>query len=240
VAGDSGGSSGSTSTLLNSPIDLTFDQNGFMYVVDSADNNARVQRFASDSINGTTVAGTTGSHSNAFTDLDKPSALALDNSSNIYVLDMGNTRIMRWAPNATNGTVIISANIINNEFGLLLSPFSSNQVYLTDQGSNSIYVWTFGAPSPNITLTAVNDSHNSLNNPYGIVFDPYGNLYVADTNNNRVVVYCPNSTVGFVIANQSTSGPSSFQHPQGIAFDSNLNLYVTVKDSGLVVKYSRT
>ncbi|CAF4455331.1 unnamed protein product, partial [Adineta steineri] len=57
VAGSSTGTSGSTSILLNSPIDLTFDKNGFMYVVDNGNN--RVQRFAPGSTSGTTVAGTT-------------------------------------------------------------------------------------------------------------------------------------------------------------------------------------
>ncbi|CAF4435504.1 unnamed protein product, partial [Adineta steineri] len=72
VARDSTGTQGSTSTLLKTPIDLTFDNNGFMYVVDNGNN--RVQRFAPGSTSGTTVAGTTAS-TNALTDLKQPTAI---------------------------------------------------------------------------------------------------------------------------------------------------------------------
>ncbi|CAF4084145.1 unnamed protein product, partial [Adineta steineri] len=146
VAGDSAGTQGSTSTLLKTPIDLTFDTNGFMYVVDNGNN--RVQRFALGSTTGTTVAGTTAS-TNALTDLKQPTAIDIDNNSNLYILDMGNTRLVEWTPNATSGTLLISDSSLNNVYGMIRVPYSSNQVYMCDQGSNKIRVWTFGASSQN-------------------------------------------------------------------------------------------
>ncbi|CAF4219930.1 unnamed protein product, partial [Adineta steineri] len=220
VAGSSTGTSGSTSTLLSFPIDLTFDDNGFMYVVDY--NNNRVQRFAPNSTNGTTVAGVAGSHSNALTNLKKPTAIDIDNNSNIYILDMGNTRLVEWAQNATSGTLLISDNSLSNDYDILLVPNSSNEIYISDQGGHAIYLWTFGALSPSMTLQTVNDSHNTLNNQMGMVLDPYGNLYVADTGNNRVVMYCANSTVGVVVAEDNNSVPS-LKKPVALAFDSDLN-----------------
>ncbi|CAF4132309.1 unnamed protein product [Adineta steineri] len=235
VAGSSTGTQGSTSTLLRNPIDLTFDENGFMYVVDS--NNNRVQRFAPNSTNGTTVVGTTGS-TNALTGLNQPSAIDIDNNSNIYILDIGNTRLVEWAQNATNGTLLISDNSLNNDYDILLVPNSSNQIYISNQGGHAIYLWTFGASSPSMTLQTVNDSQNTLNNPTGIVLDPYGNLYVADRFNHRVVMYCVNSTVGIVVAEDNNSVPS-LQEPVALAFDSDLNLYVLTRDNGQVVKLPR-
>ncbi|CAF4038729.1 unnamed protein product [Adineta steineri] len=237
VAGSSTGSSGSTSILLNSPTDLTFDTNGFMYVVDNGNN--RVQKFALGSINGTTVAGTIGSHSSALTDLDEPTAIDIDNNSNMYILDMGNTRLVKWAPNAIMGTLLISDNSLNNVYGMIRMPNSSNQVYMCDEGSDEIHVWAYGASSQNMSLQTVNDSqHNSLNNPTSMVLDPYGNLYVADTDNDRVVMYCVNSTVGIVVAEDNNSVPS-LQKPVAVAFDSDLNLYLVSTDSDQVVKLSR-
>ncbi|CAF0802198.1 unnamed protein product [Adineta steineri] len=235
VAGSSTGSSGSTSILLKNPIDLTFDQNGFMYVVDS--NNNRVQRFAPNSTNGTTVAGTTG-YSSALTGLNRPSAIDIDNNSNLYILDMGNTRLVEWAQNATNGTLLISDNSLNNANDILLVPNSSNQIYISDQFDDAVYLWTFGASAPSMTYQTVNDSQNNLNNPEGMVLDPYGNLYVADRNNNRVVMYCVNSTVGIVVAEDNYS-VLSLQKPVALAFDSDLNLYVVTENNGQVVKLSR-
>ncbi|CAF1034450.1 unnamed protein product [Adineta steineri] len=235
VAGDSAGTQGSTSILLKTPIDLTFDNNGFMYVVDYGNN--RVQRFASGSTTGTTVAGTTAS-TNALTDLKQPTAIDIDNNSNLYILDMGNTRLVEWAPNATSGTLLISSSTLNNDYDILLAPNSSNQIYISDQGAHALYLWTFGVSTPSMTLQTVNDSHNTLNNQMGMVLDPYGNLYVADRDNDRVVVYCANSTVGIVVAEDNNSVPS-LKKPVALAFDSDLNLYLLSTNNGQVVKLSK-
>ncbi|CAF4177925.1 unnamed protein product, partial [Adineta steineri] len=64
------------------------------------------------------------------------------------------------------------------------------------------------------------------------------NLYVADTDNDRVVMYCVNSTVGIVVAEDNNSVPS-LQKPVAVAFDSDLNLYLVSTDSDQVVKLSR-
>ncbi|CAF2904173.1 unnamed protein product, partial [Rotaria sp. Silwood2] len=109
VAGSNTSDPGSTSILLNHPEDVTFDTNGYMYVPDT--DNDRVQRFSSDSNNGTTVAGT-GTATNTLTGLNKPQAVAVDSNSNIYIADEGNKRIMKWVPNATNGTIWLTDNDI--------------------------------------------------------------------------------------------------------------------------------
>ncbi|CAF4009455.1 unnamed protein product [Adineta steineri] len=236
VAGDSTGNQGSTSTLLNNPIDLTFDQNGFMYVVDY--RNYRVQKFAPGSTSGTTAAGITGSYSSALTNLNQPSAIDIDNNSNLYILDMNNKRLVEWAPNATSGTLLISDSRLNNAYDVLLAPNSSNQIYISTQLNHAIYLWTFGASTPSMTLQTVNDIQSTLGNPMGMVLDPYGNLYVADRNNDRVVMYCANSTVGIVVAEDNNSGPS-LREPMALAFDSELNLYVVTENNDQVVKLSR-
>ncbi len=241
VAGSNTTTQGSSSTLLKSPTDMTFDTNGFMYVVDSGNN--RVQRFPPNSIIGTTVAGF-GSGSAALNNLNNPSAIAVDDNFNLYILDMGNKRVMGLVPNATNatnGTVLISNNNLNNDYGILLAPGSSDQVYLSDHGQHQVYLWTFNASSPVLILSQVNSSQNSMG-ARGMAFDSYDNLYVADQDNHQVVMYCANSTagnstVGIVVAVDNNT-PPRIQQPADVAFDSNLNLYVVSVNDNQVVKFS--
>jgi sugar lactone lactonase YvrE len=235
VAGDSGGNQGSTSTLLKQPSTVTFDDNGFMYVSDSGNN--RVQQYPPSSLIGTTVANPLGGTTNALTDLKSPSGIYVDNNSNLYIADTGNKRVMLWTPNATSGSILISNNVLDQMYGLVLVPGSSNQVYLSSQNKNSVYLWIFGASNPNVTLTQVNDSTNTLNHPSGITLDPYGNLYVADRDNKRVVMYCVNSTVGIVVVGATSSTPTLNQ-PIAVGFDSNLNLYVATDAGDNVVLFA--
>ncbi|CAF5008154.1 unnamed protein product, partial [Rotaria sp. Silwood1] len=236
VAGSTSGAAGSSSTLLNNPEDLTFDKNGFMYVADN--NNNRVQRFLPNSTIGTTVAGTTSQSSSALTDLNDAVAIDVDENSNVYVLDRGNKRIVKWGSNATTGISVISNSLLSSAYDFLLSPTSSNQTYISNESSGVIYLWTFGVNTPTLTLDKVNDSISTLSRPRGMAFDSYGNLYVADRSDNRVVMYCVNSTDGIVIAD-SSSTTSLIGSPIAVAFDSNLNLYVLDSNNKRVVKFAR-
>ncbi len=236
VAGDSGGTAGSTSTLLKQPSAVTFDDNGFMYVSDSQNN--RVQRYPPSSLTGTMVAGQGAGGSAALNGLNNPIGIDLDNNSNLYIADAANKRVMLWTPNATTGSILINSNTLDHLYGLVLVPGSSSQVYLSTQGgSNSIYLWAFGASTPNITLTQVSGTPNNLNNPSGMIIDPYGNLYVADEGNNRVVMYCVNYTVGFVVVGGTGSTPVLNQ-PIAVGFDSNLNMYVATDNGDNVVLFT--
>ncbi|CAF1305851.1 unnamed protein product [Adineta ricciae] len=235
IAGSSTGLLGSSSLLLYLPFDLTFDVNGYLYVADSG--NARVQRFPPNSLNGTSVAGT-GSLSNALNGLNHPTAVVVDNNLNLFVLDEGNTRLMKWLPNATNGSVMIDAIDLNYVFDFVFALGSSNQVYLSDNGASKVRLWTFNSSTEDLFLQTVNASTTTIVNPRGLAYDPYGNLYVADTPNNRIVMFCGNSTVGTVVAKYMSGVPTVFG-PSGVAFDSNLNLYVSNLYSNNVVAFAR-
>lgn len=237
VAGDSGGTSGTTSALLKNPFAVTLDNNGFIYVSDQGNN--RVQKFAPNSLTGTTVAENNCTPPSTLKCLS-PSGIAIDDSSNIYVADTVNKQLVVWTPNATTGNILISDATFANAYGLIFLPNSSNQVYYSTQGgTNSIYWWTFNASSANSSFNQVDTSSNTLKSPGGIALDSYGNLYIADKAANTVVMYCGNetgitSTIGTTVINDTT-----LKTPIGIAFDSDLNMYVARGDGTYVVRYSR-
>ncbi len=233
VAGSSTDVQGTSSTLLQQPFAVTFDNNGFMYVSDQKNN--RVQQFPPNSLNSTTVAGQAdGSTPNGLSSIKNPSGIVVDNNLNIYIADIGNKQIVVWAPNTTNGSIFIANNLFDQVYGLLLVPGSSNQLYISCPNHHSIYLWAFNASNANVTLTQVSGTPNNLGNPSGIVLDPYGNLYVADNGNNRVVMYCFNSTnttVGNTVV-------GSTNQPLAVGFDSNLNMYVLTDNGDSVVRYA--
>ncbi len=62
--------------------------------------------------------------------------------------------------------------------------------------------------------------NTKFNAPSGVAVDGSGNIYVADTNNNRVQVFDSSG-------NHSASLPGPFHSPRGIAVDGSGNIYVT-------------
>ena len=94
VAGSASGTSGTTSTLLNNPRDVTFDSMGNMYVADTY--NSRIQFFLAGQSNGTTIAGISGVSGTGSNSLDWPYSIALDSQLNLYVADYHNYRVQQF------------------------------------------------------------------------------------------------------------------------------------------------
>lgn len=92
LAGSSIGIAGTSSTLLQQPIDCVLDSMNNLYVADSVNN--RIQLFLAGQSNGTTIAGMS-SGSNP-TQLSSPYSLVLDANLNLYVADTGNHRVQKF------------------------------------------------------------------------------------------------------------------------------------------------
>lgn len=220
---------------VDHPEALTFDKNKFLYLTGHGEE--RVIRYTPNFSTFTTVAGIAGSVSSALTHLDSPLGMDLDNNLNLYIADTKNERVVRWAPNATSGTVVIGGSGTPKFYGLLLSLYSNNKAYVSSQDAKAVYLWTFNAASPDVTLTQVNGTPTVLSDPRGIEYDTYGNLYVVDVSNKRVVMYCANSTLGRVAV--ADNAVTDLTKPYDVAFDSNLNMYVVDYSGQKVVRYNR-
>ncbi len=94
-----------TPTCLNLPIGIWLDSSDTIYVADAS--NARIQRFVSGNLTGTTIAGNhnglAGSNASL---LNYSNDAILDSSGNIYVVDTYNNRVQLWSANATAGVTI--------------------------------------------------------------------------------------------------------------------------------------
>jgi DNA-binding beta-propeller fold protein YncE len=94
LAGSINGTGGNTSMLLDRPKDMVFDSMGYMYVAD--EYNHRIQVFAPDQLNGTTIAGITGVSGILATYLNACTSVAFDSQFHLYVADYKNARIQKF------------------------------------------------------------------------------------------------------------------------------------------------
>jgi hypothetical protein len=170
--------------------------------------------------------------------LDNPSAVALDSSGNLYVADPLNNRVLFYPSGSTTATRVygqggsfsantannggIGANSLDNPSAVALD--SSGNLFVADFGNNRALFYPSGSTTAtqvygqlgSFTTNTANKggiSANSLNSDYGVALDSSGNLYVADYNNNRVLLYPPTTTPGiYSPVNQSTlnSNPVTF------------------------------
>jgi len=206
---------------------IIFDNNGDMYTNDH--NDGLVRRFSSNSPNGTIVAGTGSSVSGT---LKKPFGLAIDDNFTLYICDSNTKKIYKLEQNASALVQVIdTSSYTKTPSAILLSMNSSDEIYVSDEGGTAVYLWKFNSATPTTTYTNV-ENGVKLSGPRGMKLDADGNLYVADKNNLRIVMFCTstNSTNGTIIAQV----PST---PADLAFDSQMNLYTIGSGSGRVYKF---
>ena len=86
-------------------------------------------------ITGVTVAGTTGTSGVWSYLLNGPTAIILDATGFMCILDAGNARIMRWWPGASFGTILLATSF-SGPVGLQLD--RGNNLVVADTGNHRI------------------------------------------------------------------------------------------------------
>lgn len=210
-----------------------------MYVCDTG--NHRILKYVNGSTNGITIAGIDSSAGSALNQLNNPRSFAFDeNNGYMYIADCDNDRIMRYFMNSISGVngVIVAGGTkgntnttLNSPYGVAFRPNISADLYIANTGSHSIIRWTPGN-SAGVFVTGTSGTLGStsttLNEPLNIKIDNYGNIYVADSKNYRIQMFCANSSTGITIAGTGFvgNGSTQFDTPRGIAFDSAMNMYI--------------
>jgi DNA-binding beta-propeller fold protein YncE len=165
--------------------------------------------------------------------------LATDRSGHLYVLDSENDRVQvfdaadgRHLASFGDATVFdlaagdpaIGAGI--SASGLAVdqrTPSSPPVVFVADQGRNRVARFTLDlATLLPAGPPAFSDASLGLLRPQGIALDQGGTrVYVADDQNDRVVVLDPQSLLLVAQVGSSGSGPGQFQAPYDVAVDSH-------------------
>ena len=251
VAGVTGVSTIGSSTLKN-PSAVHVDSQQNLYIADT--NNFRVQFWPHGATNGSTVAGnSTGVSGSALNMLGLSYALYVDGAHNVYVSDGSNGRVVKWSSGAVTGVLVGGNGSTGYAPGQLAYPVGivldsqSNTLYISDYNSHTIVTWPAGAASGTIVAGLNSTAGNTpalLQNPWGITRDSYGNIYVADSSNSRIQMFCAvgssfssgTTIAGIGLAQLSSRG---LYIPTGLALDSQMNLYVVDYGNHRVQKFLR-
>ena len=253
---------------LNEPLRVFVDGAGNVYIGDTSNN--RVRKVDTDGIittvagNGT--AGFSGDGGPAISaSLRFPWGVHVDGIGNLYIADFFNRRIRKVDTSgiittvAGNGTAgfsgaggpAISASL-NGLFGISLDGIGN--LYIADRSNHRIRkVDTFGI----ITTVAGNGTAGfsgdggpaisaSLNGVFGISLDATGNLYIADSSNQRVrkvdtsgiiTTVAGTGTLGF----SGDGGPAinaTMYNPVDVSINSSGNLYIADVNNDRIRKVS--
>jgi sugar lactone lactonase YvrE len=253
-----------TSAQLNNPQGLALDNKGNLYIADSGDGKIRVLNLASGIIS--TYAGTGNScivtagcgdgGPATSANISSPWQLSMDSKNNLYIADAPESRIRMVAA----GTGIISSVAgtgnqgFNGNGGSALSAYlnsprgvfvdSSDNLTIADTGNQMVR--TVSNSTGNISLLAGTGLGDAaalsaiLSASRDVALDGNGNLFIADTANNRVrkMTLGSGSTIttvaGTGIAGSSgNNGPATsatLNSPYGLAVDSNDDIFIA--DSG--------
>jgi len=256
-AGDAGAA---TSAQINNPTGLVFDSKGNLYFSDTRNNVVRVvapsgtiDHFAGDNALGAGFGGDTGGA--IYADLSGPEGLAVDSAGNVYIADSGNNRIRKVDTSsiittfAGSGTVGFAGNggpqlqaHMNFPRDLAMSADGAT-LYIVDSGSNMVRkisggVITLVAGSATGVAGFSGDGGQApgalLNHPTGVAVDSCGNVYIADSTNNRIRMVTVNGAITTIagtgaFAYGGDGGPALSAQlfgPSAVAVDSSFNVYV--------------
>jgi hypothetical protein len=186
-------------------------------------------------------------------ELSYPYSMIRDSSSGtLYIADTNNHRVVRYLSGASSGTVVAGNNgpgVTNIQLffpiGLYLDS-SSNSLVIANAGANNIVRWVLGATSWTLVLGDLNGvpgpTSTMLQHPVGVTLDQWGNIYVADTYNNRIQFFLAGTQSGTTIAGVggiAGGNATLLNNPYTVVLDDNLNLYVADGNNHRVQKFLR-
>jgi hypothetical protein len=233
-----------TQALLASPSGLTVDGAGFVYVADTG--NHAIRRI--DPITGiiTTVAGQLGQQgytgdgkaatSAKFT---SPEGVCFDLAGNMIIADTGNNVIRRV--NAATGIIstiagtgaggyngdglLATAATLNTPWGTTVG--ADGAIYISDRDNHRVRKVDTSGMISTVAGSGVQGGAGDggpattalLNEPSAAVMDPAGDLFIADTGNNKIRVVNASSAV---ITSVVGTGDESFSGDFGPASEANI------------------
>jgi sugar lactone lactonase YvrE len=255
-AGYVGDTTAATAAAVNVPTDVAVDSKGNVYIADTG--NAVIREVGTDG-NINTIAG---NGTNAYlgdggvatsAELYTPRGVAVDSGGNVYIAEFGDFRIRKVGTDgnintiAGTGTAGYSGDGSSATSATLFGPWgialdSGGNLYVADVFNLRVRKiasgGTISTVAGNGLLSYSGDGSAAakaqLFAPRAVAADAQGNVYIADTANNRVrkvaaggviTTVAGNGTAGFGGDNAAAAG-AQLNQPVAVALDGSGNLYI--------------
>ncbi len=240
---------------LNHPRDVAPDGSGNLYIADTGNHRMRKVDAATGNIATVAGTGTSGFSGDGGTaiaaQLNLPYGLVLDGLGNLYIVDTDNSRIRKV--DAVTGNIAAVAGDGTSGYagdgGPATEAWLRAPLGVTADGSGNLYV----ADTNNSRIRKIDAAGNittvaggaigdggpataaQLTIPRGVAADGSGNLYIADTNNERIrKVDAATGNIATVAGTgeQGYSGDNGaataaqLSYPTGVEADRSGNLYI--------------
>jgi len=261
-----------TASVLGNPRSVAVDSSGNVYIADAADN--RVRKVTTANLLGpaakiTTLAGAgsygfsgDGAAAN-LAEINTPSGVGVDQAGDVYIVDLFNFRVRMVNSSgvistvAGNGVLRYAGDGGPAQTAQMRGPsavaVSTAGVYIADTDNQRIrQINTSGTIStvvgngtPGFAGDGAAATSAQVSFPAAVATDASGNLYFADTNNQRVrkvvsgtiSTVAGNGTTGYT-GDGGSAVNATLNSPSGLAFDKAGNLYIADFSNNVVRKVS--
>jgi uncharacterized protein (TIGR03437 family) len=257
-SGYSGDSGAATAAQLSIPYGIGITSGSAVVISDQG--NRRIRQVGADgtisTVAGTGTSGSSGDGGTATSaDLNAPTGVAVDSTGTVYFADSGNHVVRKFTVSGTISTVAgqvspgagfagdggaATSAELDTPIGVAVD--SAGNLYICDTFNNRVRkvgkdgnITTFagdgaaagdgdGGPATNAALQA----------PSGVAVDGNGNVYIADTGNNRIRKVTPDGNISTIAGNGAagysgdlgSATAASLYSPEGVAVDSAGYVYI--------------